>query len=114
MNELIIDATDKSLGRVATQIALYLQGKASPNYNPASTKNHPKVKVIHLGKIKIVENKLSKIYRWHTGYIGHLRERSFKDLWREKPIFLVRHAVLGMLPKNKLRARRMRNLTVEL
>jgi large subunit ribosomal protein L13 len=108
-----IDVKNKRLGRVATEIAMILQGKKNADYNPrfngtdrAIVKN-----VEHITLSGDKEN--SKVYYKHTGPLGHLKESKYKDVKEKDPKWALRHAVNSMLPKNKLRAKRMRRLIFE-
>jgi ribosomal protein L13 len=70
-----------------------------------------KVKVINLSKIRFTGKKLDqKLIRWHTGYVGHLKERKLKELWEKKPEEIFKKAVKGMLPKNRLLKKRIKLL----
>jgi len=108
----IVDATDCVLGRLASQVAAVLRGKNKPTYTPnVDCGDH--VIVINCDKIKLTGNKLEqKYYRYHTGYIGGLKEIQYKKLMKEKPDFAVLKAVKGMLPKNKLGAKMLTKLRV--
>jgi large subunit ribosomal protein L13 len=108
----VIDAAGQSLGRVATRAARLLIGKDKPQFTPhLDCGDH--VVIINAAQIRLTGNKLSqKVYRYHSGYPGGLKEFSAKRWYRERPERMVREAVLGMLPKNKLRARRARKLRV--
>jgi len=108
-----MDATGQSLGRLASKIAYHLQGKHKPDFNnnlPGQTT----VIVNNLDKLVFKGNKpLTKIYYKHTGYIGHLKESTLKMSWEKNLKFVLKKAVLGMLPKNKLRARRIKRLIIK-
>jgi len=109
-----IDATNKSFGRLASEIAVILQGKKNPNYEPR-LEAEDGVIVKNVDKIKITGKKLTqKKYYRHTTQIGHLKEKTLKQVLEKKgPREVLRHAVMGMLPKNKLRIRRIKRLTIE-
>lgn len=112
--EIIIDAKDKSLGRVATEAANCLRGKHKADYLPNVA---PKisVKVINIGKAKITGNKLEKkTYKKYSGYPGNLRYVSLKKMMEKNPKALFKKVVGGMLPKNKLANRIIKNLNVEI
>jgi len=98
----VVDATDKTLGRLSTQIATILRGKHKPIYTPhVDTGDY--VIVINAEKIKVTGNKeTQKLYRWHSGYMGGLKERSYKEMQAKKPEEIIRLAVKGMMPKNSL------------
>jgi large subunit ribosomal protein L13 len=110
----VIDATDQVLGRLATRVARVLIGKDKPAYTPyLDSGDH--VVIINADKIRLTGNKLEqKVYRHHSGYPGGLKEVPAKRLRVQRADWMVREAVLGMLPKNKLRARRARKLRVYL
>jgi len=97
-----IDATGKKLGRLASEVAVILQDKDG------------KVIVKNINKLDFDKKKLkTKIYKHHTGYIGHLKERSLKEMYAKDPAWVFRHAVRGMLPKNKLLSKRLKKLVIE-
>ncbi len=110
----VIDATGQVLGRVATRAATILIGKHRPQYAPFLVSgNH--VIIVNAKKIKLTGEKLDKkVYRWHTQYPGGLREVTARKVFESKPDRLIREAVLGMLPKNKLRKRLVKRLKVYL
>lgn len=105
-----IDATNKILGRLAAEIAILLQGKNKPNYTPYLDEGGG-VTVINTSKIKITgkKNEQKKYYR-HSGYPGGIKEISYKKLFEKDPNEVLRKAIYGMLPKNKLRAKMMNRL----
>src|SRR5204862_1207235 len=101
----VIDAADQVLGRVATKAATILIGKHRPQYAPFLVSGDHVV-IINADKIKLTGEKLDKkVYRWHTLYPGGLRQISARKVFETKPEKLIREAVFGMLPKNKLRKR---------
>jgi large subunit ribosomal protein L13 len=102
------------MGRVATRIARILIGKDKANYTPyLDCGDH--VVVINADKIRLTGNKLEqKIYRHHSGYPGGLKEVPAKRLRPTRADWMLREAVLGMLPKNKLRALRAKKLRIYL
>ncbi|SMP08577.1 LSU ribosomal protein L13P [Desulfurobacterium pacificum] len=108
----IVDATGKTLGRLATEIAKVLMGKHKPTYTP-HVDGGDFVVVVNAEKVFVTGKKLTdKIYYKHTGYMGHLKETTLKEMLEKKPEEVIRLAVRGMLPKNKLRDRRMKRLKV--
>ncbi|MGC8881016.1 MAG: 50S ribosomal protein L13 [Minisyncoccia bacterium] len=110
---IIIDAKNQSLGRIASAIAYYLQDKHKPSYAPNKT-GETVVIVKNLKEIFFKGSKLeTKKYFKHTGYLGHLKEETLKALWQKNPEKVLRMAVRGMLPKNKLRDRRLKRLKIE-
>lgn len=98
----IIDASGIALGRLASQVAAILRGKNKPTFTP-NVDTGDFVIVINCDKLKLTGKKLEqKFYRYHTGYVGGLKEVSYKKLMDTKPDFVLRKAVKGMLPKNTL------------
>lgn len=111
--EYIIDAKNKKFGRVASEIAVILQDKKNLYYNPRLA-GQDKVVVKNIDKIEFSGNKLKqRIYYRHTGYMGHLKERKLEEVFKESPARLLKSAVLRMLPKNSLRAKRIKRLIIE-
>ena len=108
----IIDAADQVLGRLATKVATLLTGKHKAGYAPfLITGDH--VVIINADKIRLTGQKLDqKIYYRHTGYPGGLRQVSARRMFENRPERLIEAAVLGMLPKNKLRKRMAKRLRV--
>ena len=111
--EYTIDATNKILGRLASDIAMILRGKNSPAYDP--TKLTPvTVRVTNVGKMRVTGNKMQqKLYRHHSGYHGGLKEETLEHVMQKDPNRALKSAVNGMLPKNRLRDRMMKNLVFE-
>ncbi len=108
--EYKIDADNKILGRLATEVSVLLRGKNEPSFDPSRASGN-KVIVFNTGKIRVTGRKLiQKLYRRHSGYHGGLKEEKLRDLLARDSREAVRKAVLGMLPKNKLRARFIKNL----
>ncbi len=108
----LINAEGKILGRLASEIAQILRGKKKPIYSPDMI-NGDNVIVINAEKVKLTGNKLEgKKYYRHSGYPGGLKERSAKDILEKRPEELIRLAVKGMLPKNKLQARMLNHLKI--
>jgi large subunit ribosomal protein L13 len=111
-NWFVIDASGQVLGRLATRVARILIGKDKPRFTPnMDCGDH--VVVINAERIRLTGNKIDqKIYRHHSGYPGGLKEIPVRSLLERRPAEVVREAVLGMLPKNKLRAHRAKKLRV--
>ena len=108
----IVDAKDKILGRLATQIAKVLIGKHKPDYDP-SQDSGGFVIVINCEKIKVTGRKAEqKEYTHYTGFMGGLRTMSYKKMLEEKPTEIIKKAVWGMLPKNKTRRKRILRLKI--
>ena len=99
---LLVDASDKTLGRLSTNIAKILMGKNKPEYTPHNDVGDYVV-VINAEKIKVTGNKNEqKMYYRHTGYPGGIKSQNFNDLIASYPDRIITSAVKGMLPKNKL------------
>jgi large subunit ribosomal protein L13 len=99
---LLLDASDKTLGRLSTKVAFILMGKDKAQYTPNSDLGDYVV-IINAEKIKITGNKdTQKNYYRHTGYPGGLKSTTFLDMIEKKPEEIIFKAVQGMLPKNKL------------
>ncbi|KVH92842.1 hypothetical protein Ccrd_005100, partial [Cynara cardunculus var. scolymus] len=108
----VFDAKGQVLGRLASQISTVVQGKDKPIYAPNRDDGDMCI-VLNAKDICVTGRKLTdKYYRWHTGYIGHLKERSLKDQMAKDPTEVIRKAVLRMLPRNKLRDDRDRKLRI--
>lgn len=108
-NSVVIDATDKMLGRLATGIARQLQGKHRVDYQPHIDKGDLIV-VEHVDKMKVSGKKMEqKEYHHYSGYPGGLKTKILKDV---APAEALRSAVWNMLPKNKLRAQMIKRLTI--
>ncbi len=98
----VVDATDMVLGRLVSQVAMVLRGKNKPTFTP-NVDTGDYVIIINADKVRLTGKKLEKkYYRYHTGYIGGLKEVQYKKLMAEKPEFVVYKAVKGMLPKNAI------------
>ncbi len=109
-----IDAAEKSLGRVASAAVALLRGKNEENFAPNKDIGGFVV-ITNFGKAKLTGKKLEKKkYYRHSGYPGGLKEISLSKVYSEDPAQVMRRAVLGMLPKNKLRAQQIKRLKVEL
>ena len=98
----LVDATDKTLGRLSTEIARRLRGKHKPEYTPhVDTGDY--IIVVNAEKIHVTGNKLNdKMYYHHTGHIGNMKKTNLSDLLEEHPERVIETAVKGMLPKNPL------------
>ena len=109
---IVVDAENAVVGRLASFIAMRLRGKHRPDYTPhMDCGDH--VVVINAELVRLTVNKIDqKVYRRHSGYPGGLKEVPIRQLMQKRPEEVIREAVLGMLPKNKLRARRARKLRV--
>ena len=108
----VVDAEGETLGRLATRIADTLRGKKKPTYTP-HVDTGDFVVVVNCERIRVTGNKLTeKIYYRHSGYPGGLRERTLAEQLRRRPEEVIRHAVKGMLPKNRLGRAQLRKLKV--
>jgi len=102
-----IDAKNKRLGRLASEIAVILQNKGG--------KETPKITVKNAGQIVVTGKKsMQKRYYRHTGYMGHLKEKKYSEAFSKNPSWVLRHAVRGMLPKNFLRDKKLKKLIIEI
>ena len=110
---LLVDASDKTLGRLSTNIAKILMGKNKPEYTPHNDVGDYVV-VINAEKIKVTGNKNEqKMYYRHTGYPGGIKSQNFNDLIASYPDRIITSAVKGMLPKNKLSNSVIKKLKVD-
>ncbi|KAI9057659.1 60S ribosomal protein L23 [Trametes sanguinea] len=107
-----VDASDRVLGKLAERIAIVLMGKHKPIYDPGVDCGDYVV-VTNARNIKVTGKKAQQlVYRHHTMYPGGLKEIQYKEMMRRKPDEIIRQAVSGMLPKNKLRERRLERLRI--
>jgi large subunit ribosomal protein L13 len=108
----VIDASDKVLGRLATQVARLLMGKHKPIFSP-NLDTGDFVVVINAEKVRVTGNKAKqKVYYRHSGYIGGLKSISLEKMMQTNPTQVIEHAVKGMLPHNKLGAKMFKKLSV--
>jgi large subunit ribosomal protein L13 len=111
-NWLLVDASEKTLGRLATQIADVLRGKRKPEYTP-HIDTGDFVVVVNAEKIRVTGSKLQhKQYHKHSGYPGGLRTRTLEEMLDRRPEEVIRLAVKGMLPRNRLGRQQLRKLKV--
>jgi large subunit ribosomal protein L13 len=111
-NWLLVDAEGQTLGRLATQIADALRGKRKPTYTPHVDVGDFVV-VVNAEKISVTGAKLhEKIYYRHSGYPGGLKKRTLNDMLERRPEEVIRLAVRGMLPKNRLARKQLTKLKV--
>lgn len=109
---LLLNADGANLGRLAARAALFLRGKHRPIYSPHQLCGDHVV-VVNVDKLSFEPSKLRrKTYVHHTGFLGSLRRTRLSTMIREKPEFVLAHAVSGMLPKNRLRPRMLRRLHI--
>lgn len=108
----LVDATDKTLGRLSSKIASMLRGKHKPIFTP-HVDCGDYVVVIHAEKVKVTGKKLEdKEYKRHSGYPGGLKTVTLEKMLEEKPEDVMIHAVKGMLPKGKLGRQMLKKLRV--
>ena len=108
----LMDCSGKKLGRLSVQVANILRGKNKPEYTPNSDIGDFVV-LVNAKKIEVTGNKAeNKIYHRHTGYPGGIKKISFKDQLDKDPEKLIRDAVKGMLPKNRLNRQIIKKLKV--
>lgn len=108
----VVDAEGQTLGRLATQVATILRGKHKPIYTP-HVDCGDYVIIINAEKIEVTGKKRTdKMYRWHTGYPGGLKERTFTEMLDRQPEKILYNAIKGMLPKNKLGSQMITKLKV--
>jgi large subunit ribosomal protein L13 len=108
----VVDADGKTLGRLATQVADTLRGKGKPQYTP-HVDTGDFVVVVNAEKVHVTGNKLDqKRYYRHSGYPGGLRSRTLREQLDRRPTEVIRKAVRGMLPKNRLARRQLTKLKV--
>ena len=111
-NWLLVDAEGQTLGRLATQLADALRGKRKPTYTP-HVDTGDFVVVINAEKIAVTGDKLhEKLYYRHSGYPGGLKKRTLGEMLERRPEEVIRKAVRGMLPKNRLAAAQLKKLKV--
>jgi large subunit ribosomal protein L13 len=111
-NWLVVDADGRTLGRLATQIADALRGKRKPTYTP-HIDTGDFVIVVNAEKIAVTGNKrAAKMYYRHSGYPGGLKSRSLNDMLERRPEEVIRLAVKGMLPRNRLARKQLTKLKV--
>jgi len=109
---LLVDATDKTLGRLASEIAHRLRGKHKPEYTPhVDTGDY--IVVVNAEKIRVSGNKMTdKMYHHHTGYVGNLKSISLEKLLQKAPERVIETAVKGMMPRNPLGRAMLKKLRV--
>jgi len=114
MKEYTIDAKNRKLGRVASETAVFLMGKNSPEYEKNIVPD-VRVKIINSSGICIDKNKIErKTYYSHSGYLGNLKRINVEKMIQKKGMAeVIKRAVYGMLPKNKLRAEMIKKLEIK-
>ena len=108
----VVDATDETLGRLASRIARVLEGKNKPTYTP-NLDSGDHVIVLNAARIAVSSDKLeSKVYARHSGYPGGYKEETLGHLLQRRPEEVVRRTVKGMLPRTRLGAQQLRKLKI--
>src|SRR6185503_5723179 len=108
----VVDAADQTLGRLASQIARVLEGKNKPTYTP-SMDSGDHVIVLNASRVAVTRDKLeTKMYVRHSGYPQGLKQESLGHLLQRRPEEVIRRAVKGMLPRNRLGAQQLRKLKI--
>ncbi len=110
---ITIDATDRPIGRLASEVASYLRGKRNASFAPHLA---PAVHVViqHIDRVKVDEKKLNQNRKWrNTGYPGGMRSRTWQELYADGPDKLFMAVIHNMLPNNKLRPAMLRHITFE-
>jgi large subunit ribosomal protein L13 len=108
----LVDASEEILGRMAVRIANVLRGRDKPTYSP-HVDTGDFVVVVNAEKVRVTGGKNhGKHYMFYSGYMGNERRRSLNEMRRRNPVFIVEHAVRGMLPKNRLADAMMKKLKV--
>jgi large subunit ribosomal protein L13 len=108
----VVDAEGQTLGRLATEIATVLRGKNKPQYTP-HVDTGDFVVVVNAEKVAVTGRKAEqKVYRRHSGYPGGLKETSYEQMMERRPTEILRRAVKGMMPKNRLARQQLRKLKI--
>ncbi|NBO24410.1 MAG: 50S ribosomal protein L13 [Chlamydiae bacterium] len=108
----VLDATGKTLGRFASEVAKILRGKHKTNYTPTADSGDGVI-ILNAGKIVVTGSKeSSKMYVHHTGHIGGLKEIPLKVMRARKPEHILRHAIAGMMPKTRLTDAQLKRLRI--
>jgi large subunit ribosomal protein L13 len=108
----VVDAEGQTLGRLATEIARILRGKNKPQYTP-HVDTGDFVVVVNAEKVVVTGKKAEqKVYRRHSGYPGGLKETSYEQMMERRPAEILRRAVRGMMPKNRLARQQLRKLKI--
>ncbi len=113
MNIHTLDATNQSIGRLASQIAVILRGKIRPNYQP-NIEPQEQVTVKNITKAKFTGNKLDgKKYYHYSRYPSGMKKRNLGDQFTKDPAWVLKHAVYSMLAPNKIRDKIIKNLIIK-
>lgn len=109
---VVIDAAGRSIGRVATEVATILRGKRTVAFEPRLFPNL-EVHIVNIAKVRFTGTKLTaKKFYSYSGYPGGLKTTTLAAAWAKDPVRVVRHALRGMLPKNRLQDKMMRNVKI--
>ena len=109
---ILLDATGKTLGRLASEVAKILRGKHKVHFTPHVDCGDGVV-ILHAEKIVVTGSKeAQKIYRRYTGFMGGMREVPYRVMKEKNPAYIIRHAVRGMVPKTKLGRKQMKSLRI--
>jgi len=109
---LLLDATGKTLGRFAAEVAKILRGKHRPDFTEHVDCGDGVV-IINAEKIKVTGMKAArKVYREYTGYVGGLKETPYRTMMARKPTYILRHAIKGMMPKTRLGDQQLKKLRI--
>jgi len=107
-----LDASGKTLGRLATEISKILRGKHRATYTP-HTDSGDGVIIVNAEKVVVTGNKeAQKVYQHHSGFIGGLKEIGYRTMKKRKPTYIIEHAVKGMMPKTRLGRAQMKHLRI--
>ena len=110
--EYRIDATHKILGRLATEVAVLLRGKNRADFVPNRV-GTARVIIVNTDKIRVTGRKMTqKIYHRHSGYLGNLKSARLEEMMARDSRVVIREAVMGMLPKNRLRRQVIKHLVL--
>lgn len=111
-NWFLLDASGKTLGRFATEVAKILRGKHKTTFTP-NVDTGDGVVIINADKIQVTGAKeAQKIYRYHTGAMSGMREVPYRTMMKKQPEYIIRHAVKGMMPKTRLSEAQMKKLRI--
>lgn len=109
---ILLDAEGKTLGRFASEVAKVLRGKHKPTFTPHADIGDGVI-IVNADKIKVSGSKeAQKLYRYYTGYMSGLREIPYRVMLDRKPEYILRHAVKGMMPKNRLGRAQLKRLRI--
>lgn len=112
-DELVLDATDRVLGRIASDAAFYLQGKHHPNYTP-NRDEETIIRITNTARLRVSGKKRSDKMHWrHSGYPGGVYGKTLGELLERDPAEVLRHTIRRMLPANRMRATRLNRLIIE-